>query len=856
MQRPFLGRGGLFPYTPEWPGAQADSQTAPCRLSEPPHPSALSILTPDMPVLRRATSSPATSLPHRHIPPGFHEASPFQDFWMGGYEGADHVNGWGMPLDANVRNGHGARLAEDYAALGPLGIRVVRESIGWRLIDRAGDEGFRALARQAHLAAAHGLQVVWTLMHYGWPDRLDPFERPDEFVDAFAAYCRRVAETVQGIPGPAPVYQPVNEISFLAWAATRTGLIWPHAPSADPHRGQAFKRVLVRAALRGADAVWSVAPLARLLHTDPVMHVEPPCGAGPGACADAAQEHAGQFEAWDMLCGRAAPELGGAPRYLDLIGLNYYHNNQWEHGSHARLHWHLNDTRRRRPSQLIADVWQRYRRPLCLSETGHVGVGRSDWLDHIAAEAVACRARGIPLLGMCLYPLIDRPDWQEPQHWHHSGLWDLPDAPSGGLDRRLCAPYADRLRHWQHTLPAPDSHSAFRHPSPETPMTHLIVFSHLRWDFVYQRPQQLLSRLAARHPVLFVEEPMPGADRPWLERYSPCAGVEVLRMHMPGTAHGFDAQHMDGMRTLLLGHLLEHDIHDYVLWFYTPMALPLAEELTPRGSVYDCMDELSAFDFAPKELLAREEALLRSVDLVFTGGRSLYESKRGRHADVHCFPSSVDHAHFGQTGVPDHPDQAGMARPRLGYYGVIDERLDLALMAAAADAHPDWQWVMVGPVVKIDPASLPQRPNLHWMGQRRYDELPAFLSGWDVCLMPFALNASTRFISPTKTLEYLAAGKPAVSTDIHDVRQHYAGVVPIAQSHAEFVAACERILGWGDQERADFQRKARAKVAATSWDLTAAAMQRLLERFDDAAGAMDHLRAPQAAPVEQTASAT
>jgi len=245
------------------------------------------------------------------------------------------------------------------------------------------------------------------------------------------------------------------------------------------------------------------------------------------------------------------------------------------------------------------------------------------------------------------------------------------------------------------------------------------------------------------------------------------------------------------------------------------------------------MDELAAFDFAPPELIARENALFDTVDLVFTGGRSLYESKRDRHDDVHCFPSSVDHAHFGRQGVADHADQAALPHPRLGYYGVIDERLDLSLVAALADAHADWQVVMVGPLAKIAPESLPRRPNLHWMGQRRYDELPAFLSGWDVCLMPFALNASTRFISPTKTLEYLAAGKPVVSTPIRDVAHQYARVVPVAADAAGFVAACEAILERDADEVAAFQAAAANTVSATSWDRTAGVMQTLLQRFDD-----------------------
>lgn len=370
-------------------------------------------------------------------------------------------------------------------------------------------------------------------------------------------------------------------------------------------------------------------------------------------------------------------------------------------------------------------------------------------------------------------------------------------------------------------------------------MKTLIVFSHLRWDFVYQRPQQLLSRLAAKRSVLYVEEPVAGAAKVHLEAYSPCRGVTVLRLHVPTQGAGFHDAHMPAMRKMLQAWLARNAIDEYLLWFYTPMALPLADGLAPRGEIYDCMDELAAFDFAPPELIARENLLFDRVDLVFTGGRSLYESKRDRHDDVHCFPSSVDHAHFGRTDLPDHADQAGLPRPRLGYYGVIDERIDLGMVAAVADAHPQWQVIMVGPLAKIAHENLPQRANLHWMGQRRYDELPAFLAGWDVCLMPFALNASTRFISPTKTLEYLAAGKPAISTPIRDVALQYARVVPVAETPQAFVAACEAILARTPDETARFRRAAAGVVSATSWDRTASAMELLLARLESVTHAVE-----------------
>ncbi len=227
------------------------------------------------------------------------DASPFLGFWMGGFEGADHVNGHGQPLDPNMRNGHAVRFAEDYAAAKRLGLHVVRESIGWRIFEAGGAAAMLSLQAQARAAASQGLQVVWSLMHYGWPDRLDPLARPGQFIDAFSRHCRLVAELIADVVGPPPVYQPVNEISFLAWAATSTDLIQPCRPPV-PEKGPELKRTLVRAALRGIDALWSVAPGARIVHTDPAIHVEPPLGAGPADSDAAARETASQFEAWEQ----------------------------------------------------------------------------------------------------------------------------------------------------------------------------------------------------------------------------------------------------------------------------------------------------------------------------------------------------------------------------------------------------------------------------------------------------------------------------------------------------------------------------------------------------------------------------
>jgi hypothetical protein len=360
-------------------------------------------------------------------------------------------------------------------------------------------------------------------------------------------------------------------------------------------------------------------------------------------------------------------------------------------------------------------------------------------------------------------------------------------------------------------------------------MPTLIVFCHLRWDFVFQRPQHLMTRLAEHYQILFVEEPIHSEGPAHLQKTAVAPNITVCRPHTPiPHTHGF---HDDQLPTLqgLLADLVPEDERP-VVWFYTPMALPLLQGLNPSLVVYDCMDELAAFKNPPKQLLQRESALLGIADLVFTGGPSLYEAKKDRHANAHCFSSSVDARHFRQAldASISHPEQAGIAGPRLGFYGVIDERFDTDLVRQMAVAHPEWQIVLVGPVVKIDPAELPRADNVHYMGQRNYDELPKFLAGWDVCLLPFAMNDSTKFISPTKVLEYMAAEKLSVSTPITDVKVPYGDVVAIASTADEFIAACERMLAATADEKAKMVERMREIVANTSWDKTATRMHELI----------------------------
>lgn len=373
--------------------------------------------------------------------------------------------------------------------------------------------------------------------------------------------------------------------------------------------------------------------------------------------------------------------------------------------------------------------------------------------------------------------------------------------------------------------------------TPDTAHNDLVVYSHLRWRFVFQRPQHLMSRLAARGwRVQFIEEPVHTDGPARLVCHTPLPGVTVVVPHTQVPAPGFHDDQIAVLEPLLAQHLQAQGALGGVAWLYTPMALPVMKTAQARVVVYDCMDELAAFKDAPRQLRQREIALMKRADLMFTGGPSLYAAKRDQHPHVHCLPSAVDVEHFapGRLEAASAPGQRALAlqgalpRPRLGFYGVIDERLDLDLVAHLADARPGWQIVMVGPVVKIDPQRLPQRPNLHWLGMQDYETLPYLMAGWDLCLMPFAMNESTRFISPTKTLEYMAGKKPVVSTPVHDVVQLYSGLVAVAPAGDAFVDACQAMLDESAQLRRQRAEAMLDAVLSRSWDRAVEAVHQLL----------------------------
>ncbi len=360
----------------------------------------------------------------------------------------------------------------------------------------------------------------------------------------------------------------------------------------------------------------------------------------------------------------------------------------------------------------------------------------------------------------------------------------------------------------------------------------IIVHCHLCWDWVWQRPQQFLSRLSARHKILFVETigPDPQLASPvarfWTAPNFP--NITILRLQFPSWRWA-DGPFVDRERRRLVKEFISgpgaDQFENPVQWFYDPMAVPaFLGQMDEVGVVYDCMDELSKFRCAPPQIRMREKKLLAAADVVFTGGRKLWEAKKLQNENCHFYGCGVDVSHFGKarqadTAIP--ADIAPLKKPVLGYFGVVDERMDYELLVKLAEANPDWSIAMVGPQIKVD--TVPQRPNLHWLGQKNYLELPAYCKAFDVCMMPFALNEATEYINPTKALEYMATGKPIVSSAVADVVTNFGAVVNIARSHEQFIALCREAIAKADAARTEAGLK---QAAENSWDSIVAQLEK------------------------------
>lgn len=358
----------------------------------------------------------------------------------------------------------------------------------------------------------------------------------------------------------------------------------------------------------------------------------------------------------------------------------------------------------------------------------------------------------------------------------------------------------------------------------------LVCFSHLRWNFVRQRPHHLMRCFSRTQTVYFVEEALFDADSDRLEVLKPSDNLWVLIPHLKNGTRREEG--IAKQKEMLAAFFIAHDITQYIFWYYTPMAVLVSDHFNPSLVVYDCMEEPTASPFASQTVSDREKELLRRADLVFTAGYSLYEAKKNRHPDVHVFPSGIDVDHFGQARLytNDPPDQARIPHPRIGYFGVIDERIDVTLLEGIATRKPEWHIVMVGPVARINPGALPKLPNIHYLGKKTYDELPAYIAGWDIAMVPFAHNESTRYVSPTKTPEYLAAGKPVISTPVTDVLRQYGrtDIVNIAGTAEEFVRVAS--LELENNDRDEWLERVDELLSRNSWDKIWQRMMYLITR--------------------------
>ena len=739
-----------------------------------------------------------------------------------------------------------------------------------------------------------GAEVILDLLHHtSYPDWLTDGFRDRRFADAYARFAEAVARRYPHLTAYTLVNEPLATLLLAGHEA-----LWPPYD----HGVGGFARLVdnVLPAVSRASEAWAgLLPEAEHVWVDTGEHHRGTPG-GPAMHAEMANDR--RHVVLDLALGRpldpARPFAGllldtgieaslrMPPIKVDVLGLDYYCHSEWwydEHGAHAPSPHPVGF------AEVARQYADRYDLPLMLTETNVRGLpsDRVSWLRYMLEQYEKAQADGIRLQGFCWFPSVDSCDWDSllarpagrvdpvgvrslgtdgtrtaqrfTQVWrsvvHGSRAADLPAYRfQPPLDHQLSG-YLSELDHWPWTGPSGDETPAPvvvpaetrttmpTRPSTTTAPLDLVVLSHLRWTWVWQRPQHLVSRFAARRAAAgartwFVEEPVAGdVARPELG-VEEAGGVTRVWLVVPGEDDpdaplGFDAADTGAYAELLQELLAEHGVGEVDVLLYTPMALDIAEHLDPRCLVYDVMDDLASFAKAPTGLVLRQRRALTEADVVFAGGRSLQQSvSPHRRAPVHLFASGVEGAHYAASQAL----RGEHERPVAGYVGVIDERLDLALLAGLAEALPDWTVRVVGPVAKIPRSSLPQAPNLEYPGMAAYEELPAVMAGFDVALMPFALNEATRSISPTKTLEYLAAGLPVVSTRVPDVVSDYSGVVHLADTVDEFADACRELLGTHGREGG---HRISSVLARHEWDHIAARMASLI---DDAALGLDAMK--------------
>jgi beta-glucosidase/6-phospho-beta-glucosidase/beta-galactosidase len=801
--------------------------------------------------------------------------------FVGGFE-STYLPGAGV--DLVELTGHAARWREDLDRMLAAGVRHLRYPLRWQRIEREPGryDWAETDAVLGGLRDAGAVPIVDLVHHTTYPDWIANGFRDPGFGPAYVRYATAVAERYPWLPA----YTLFNEPFATLFLAGHAGL-WP------PYdRGTAgFVRLLrsVLPAIGEAAAIWSeLLPEAAHVWVDTAEHHR-----GEGSQETfAALANDRRHVALDLLLGhdldpgrpylRELLAAGGEPLLdlprirVDLLGLDYYCHSEWWYDAHGARSPSPHPVG---PAEICGQYFDRYGRPMMLTETNIRGLpsDQASWLRYTLEQYELALSRGVPLHGYCWFPLVDSTDWDsllargagrvDPVGVHALGpggerrrttftaAWEAAAAGAPVADLpayRFQHPCADQLAdvlpglaHWPwQDPPAADLVRPAPVPGPPTPVPEkespvaepdLVVLSHLRWPWVWQRPQHLVSRLARRRAgggarTWFVEEPVSGPVTEAVVQTEQLADVTrawLVVPEAPGRAHllGFDDPAAAGYGELLAAELAAAGRPPAPdVWVYTPMAGDIARALDPGRLAYDVMDDLSAFADAPVGLRLAQQRLLAEADVVFAGGRSLHRSVAGRcRGVVHLFPSGVDTAHYAASRQLRRPRERLVA----GYVGVVDERLDLELLGELARLLPDWTIRVVGPVTKIDEADLPAAPNLEYAGFTPYERLPEVMAGFDVALMPFALNEATRSISPTKTLEYLAAGLPVVSTRVPDVIADYPDVVHFADDGAGFGRACREVVRDGLAER---DRRLAPIRDRQEWNSIAASMAALLER--------------------------
>ncbi len=790
-------------------------------------------------------------------------------------------------VDCFESTGHAQRWREDLAGVRDAGVVDLRYPLRWHRIEREpGRYDWRDTDAVLGSLRDEGMRPIVDLVHHtSYPAWLTGGFADPRFGPAYERFAAAVAQRYPWLGAYTLFNEPLATL-FLAGHEA----LWP------PYgRGVGGFAALLRGVLPPLARVaahWREAlPSAQHVWVDTGEHH---AGGTPSGREYAERANDRRFAVLDLVRGtrlddrrpflRALVDAGGAdllelhaeaPVEVDVLGIDYYMHSEW---------WY-DDRGARAPSPApvgLAAVARQYHEhtglPLTLSETNVRGFPSDQvtWFRLVLQEVERAVADGVPLDGVCWFPHVDSCDWdsllarggarrRDPVGvlaLAHDGsrrltafsrAWravaagaraeDLPAYRPQPPVREQLAGYAPFVSGWPWTDPPPgDVVRPVVLPSRVSPQedamprtADLVVLSHLRWAFVWQRPQHLISRLTAARAgdgarTWFVEEPCatPDVDSPRLavEQQGDVTRVWLEVPVTDETPEGrldFAIPAAEDYADLLAELFADRPPHPHV-WLYTPLALDIAETLEPDLLVYDVMDDLASFANAPSGLRLRQRRALRLADVVLAGGRSLHAGVAGRRPDAHLFPSGVDSAHYARSRALRQPHE----RPVAGFVGVLDERLDTALVAEVARMLPDWEIRLVGPVAdfKFDPALLPHAPNITYLGQQAYEDLPAVMAGFDVALMPFALNEATRSISPTKTLEYLAAGLPVVSTPVADVVSDFGSVVRIAAQPAEFAAACVDALAEPLEER---DRRLRRIERRYQWDDIAARIDRIMQ---------------------------